>query len=429
MGGAAGTGHLSYDEAKALARNGNAEVRRTLARRTDLRPEILYFLAQDADAGVRRAIATNQATPRQADLILARDGDQEVRADLAGKIAHLAPGITANDQDRIRKSTYEALELLARDEITRVRQVVSEAIKDIADAPAEVIRHLALDSELGVSGPVLEFSPVLSEEDLLDIIETGPAAGGIGAIARRATVTETLADAIVAADDVAAIADLLGNQGAQIREQTLDELIERAPQHELWHAPLVKRPKLPARAATKLARFVADNLLETLEKRHDLDAQTLEAVREVVHHRLAGRETGGTGAATSPDGAPDFMKVPPPLTVAKRLKDAGKLDQKIIGKALHASDYPFVLAAVTVLSGVAVEVVQKILMAQSAKGVVALAWKAGIPMALAVQMQLRLGHIRPDQVLSPKGKGDYPMGEDEMNWQLEFFGHMVNRGG
>ena len=36
--------------------------------------------------------------------------------------------------------TYEALEILARDQVTRVRQILSEALKDVANAPPEVIR-------------------------------------------------------------------------------------------------------------------------------------------------------------------------------------------------------------------------------------------------------------------------------------------------
>jgi uncharacterized protein (DUF2336 family) len=62
---------------------------------------------------------------------------------------------------------YEALDALARDQVIRVRRILSEALKDVADAPPEVIRRLASDVELVVSGPVLQYSPVLTEEDLL----------------------------------------------------------------------------------------------------------------------------------------------------------------------------------------------------------------------------------------------------------------------
>ena len=84
---------LSYEEAKKLARHGDAGARAALAARHDIEPEILVFLAGDSSADVRRTIAANQATPRQADLVLAKDKDEEVRTGLAEKIAKVAPGL------------------------------------------------------------------------------------------------------------------------------------------------------------------------------------------------------------------------------------------------------------------------------------------------------------------------------------------------
>jgi len=55
--------NLSYEEAKELARHKDPAVRRILAARPDLRPEILYYLAEDPHPDVRRQIAANQATP------------------------------------------------------------------------------------------------------------------------------------------------------------------------------------------------------------------------------------------------------------------------------------------------------------------------------------------------------------------------------
>ncbi|MHA1599178.1 MAG: DUF2336 domain-containing protein, partial [Alphaproteobacteria bacterium] len=143
---------VSYEDARDLVQHEDADVRRELAGRADVKAEILYFLASDDAPEVRHAVAVNAATPRHADLILAGDDDDEVRVGLAEKIALLAPGLTENEQDTIRRMTYEALEILARDQVTRVRQVIAEALKDVADAPPEVINRLARDAELIVCG-------------------------------------------------------------------------------------------------------------------------------------------------------------------------------------------------------------------------------------------------------------------------------------
>ncbi len=408
---------ITYEEAKALARHEDEDVRKTLAARTDVKPEILYFLTDDPSPEVRRTVAANQVTPRHADLILAKDDDEDVRSGLAGKIAALAPGLAANERDKLRGMTYEAIELLARDQLTRVRQILSEALKDFADAPPEVIKKLAYDSELTVAGPVLEFSPVLTDEDLLEIIKNGPAKGGLSSIARRRSLGDPIAAAIADTDDDDAIADLLSNAGAQIREETLDTLISRGGKKELWHAPLVRRPRLSAQSAAKLAHIIADNLLETLEARDDLDDKTMEAVRSVVQHRI-----DGEAETKDRETSMDYLSIPPPLSVAEHLYEAGKLDQKVVSRAIQASDSAFVVAAITVMSGLPLDVVQKIFASHNPKGVVALAWKSGLPAKLAVAMQKRMARIGPSEIIKPKAAKSYPLSEDEMMLQLKFFG-------
>ena len=233
---------LTYEQARALAASGDRSVREQLARRADLPPEILYYLAEDDTASVRRAVANNASAPHQTHTLLAQDSDSNVRCDLATKISRVLPDLSAEEQGKVRQSAHDALRALARDQIVAVRQALAEALKDVAGAPPDVIKALARDAESAVAMPVLQYSPVLSDEDLIEIIRSGPAAGGLNAIARRSKVGEGVSDAISAANDASAIADLLGNKGAQIREETLDRLIDQSAEVTLWQAPLATRP-------------------------------------------------------------------------------------------------------------------------------------------------------------------------------------------
>jgi uncharacterized protein (DUF2336 family) len=410
---------LSYDEAKQLAQSVDPDVRRRLAARPDVVPELLYYLAEDPVPAVRREIASNAAAPAQANLLLASDADETVRSGLAAKIARLAPGLTTEEQDRLRRTTHEALQLLARDQVTRVRQILADALKDVAHAPPEVIRRLARDAELAVSGPVLEFSPVLTDDDLLEIIHSGPASGALSAISRRTEVHALVADAIANTDDAAAIAVLLGNPSAQIREETLDRLIVRAPAHEEWHGPLVHRPHLPARAAARLAHFVADNLVQTLQQRRDLDPETAAAVAAAVRKRLDERGPPEVRQA-KPDHAVDK-----PLEVARKMHDSGILDEPMLANALASNDRDFVMAGLSVRADLPLDLVHKIIVTQSAKGIVSLAWKAGMSMPFAVQLQTRLARLAPADVLGPKRGAGYPLVVEEMAWQLKFFSSLA----
>ncbi|MBF0167911.1 MAG: DUF2336 domain-containing protein [Alphaproteobacteria bacterium] len=424
LGGIKGEKPVAYEEARDLAASADAKTRGELAAHKGLMPEILYYLANDPLTDVRRSIAKNPSTPVQANLLLAKDADEDVRSDLALKIAKLAPGLGADEQDRIRRITYETLEMLARDQLPRVRRIIAETLKDVANAPPEIIRRLARDTEIVVAGPVLECSPVLTDDDLLEIISTGPIKGALAAISRRAGVGAEVADVIAKSEDVEAIAVLLGNRSAQIREETLDRLIERAPDIEMWHAPLVQRPHLSARAVGRIARFVADNLLDVLKSRQDLPEKVMADVEREVKKRLEAetqqielRQPRRKGPGTA---GPQVD----PLAELRQLHANGKLEEADVAQYLSGNKLDAVTGALAVRTGLSLEVVRKAIETQSAKGMVAMATKAGLSMDMAVQLQTKLARVSPSALIRAH-KGNCPLTPDEVDWQIGFFKSLV----
>lgn len=407
---------ISYEESKRLAKDRNPQVRAGIARREDIRPEVLYFMAEDDSAEVRGWIAANRKTPRQADLILARDRDEAVRRKLAAKIADLMPELDASGQEQAQEILIEVIGILAQDQAIRVRQIIAETLKDVTEVPSAVIQRLARDIEEVVACPVLEFSPLLSDRDLIEIIEAGSGTGQLRAISRRYGVGESIADAIVATEDQGAVAALLENDSAQIREDALDGLVEGAIQVTAWQKPLVLRPKLPLGAVRKLASFVASSLLSLLQARQDLDRKTAKAVAKEVRRRLKDDDTKNKGK-----GKADAD----PAAKAKSLHKSGKLDEAVLSRALNSGERDFLRHGLALRAGMPHVLVEHIFSAHSAKGVTALAWKAEVSMRFAVQLQLRMGGIAPNQVLHPRAGTGYPLGEDEMVWQLEFFEGLV----
>jgi len=401
---------LDYDEAKQLARSDDVKVREELAEKSNVQPEILYFLAQDHAASVRAIIAENDATPRPADLLLTDDVDEGVRSVLAAKIAALAPGLSADEVDKIRRMTYEALEKLARDQAVKVRQVVAETLRDMANAPPEVIRHLAEDSELVVCAPVLENSPVLTDRDLIQIINLNPAEGAISAISRRTTLPDEVMEEIFAANDIDAVAALLGNASVSIKEDLLERICDKSRTVKALQEPMVHRPQLPKSVALRLADFVADHLIQALLNRKDLDPAIADAVRKEVSWRLdlAAEEEAAAETETA------YAK-------ANRLHSEGRLDPDMVNSALKAGQKEYAMAALAVLAGLSVHAVETIAASGSAKGLVALSWKAGLEPSVAVTLQQRLGHVQPKDIIRPKG-GAYALAPSEMEWHLEFLG-------
>lgn len=400
---------IDYDTAKRDASHADVRVRRALAGRVNVQPEILYFLAEDSDPAVRREIAANPVTPIQADALLAADGDEGVRCILAEKIARLAPGLTDEQRQKAGQIVTGILETLAQDQAVKVRRILAEELKGVRNVPASVVERLAQDREASVSVPVLSQSPLLSDRFLVEVIASRPVRQALEAIAGRAEVGPDVADAIVAADERDTITTLLRNSGAQIREETLDRLVDAAADIKEWHAPLVARPSLSAHAAKTLSRFVADTLIEALLDRGDLDPAVIQSVGENVRRRL--------GSAL-PDGAEDRETAEEKVL---RLHAAGALTEDEIRSATLRGERSFVIESLAVLGGLRAAVVQKAFNLGTAKGVAAVAWRAGLSADLAHQLQLRLARVAPADALKPSG-GGFALSEKDLTWQLEFLG-------
>lgn len=398
------SGPLSYEEQRELVQSPEAGRRASLARRPDARPEMLYYLADDPSPEVRRAIAQNPAAPAHADLLLAQDVDDEVRCDLARKIARLIPDLDEAERARLRELTIETLETLARDQLPRVRAIVAEELKRSRLAPLHVVQRLARDVEAVVSAPVLEYSPLLSDADLREIIAAGCAGGALEAIARRVNLSVDVSEAVVATLDVPAVAALLANKSAQIREETLDKIVEEAAGVEAWHQPLVHRPELSLRAIRRISSFVASSLIAVLADRHDLDDETASELAAAAKRRI---EAGGGELADAE------------AERARKLFDDGRLNEDAIVEAIEDGRREFILEALSLTSGLEVAAVDKLLRARQPKPIVALAWKAGLSMRAAIRLQLRLARIPPQHALHARNGTEYPLSREEMQWRLD----------
>jgi uncharacterized protein (DUF2336 family) len=395
---------MDYEEQKRRAQDPDAEVRAALASRTDTAPEILYYLASDPALSVRQAVAANPATPVQADDLLCQDLSDEVRQDLALKVARIIPNMAEDELEKIRDMTVRILYRLAQDQLVRVRAILAEELKLTLKAPKQVIRLLAQDVEMIVAAPILEYSPLLDDHDFREIIAAGCASEVLSAISRRRTISAELAEEIVATLDVPAVAALLTNPSATIRESTLEEISTHAESIVEWHEPLVARPELSIRAMRRIANFVASSLVERLSERRGLPAAVADELRAAVRRRLD-QTTGGIADEVREQVVEQDVH--------------GVLDDDALVEAINAGRRDFVVEALVLRADLKRTSVEKLLRTQSPKTITALAWRAGLSMRMAMRLQSQVAGIPPQKMLNARNGTDYPLSEKEMTWQIE----------
>jgi uncharacterized protein (DUF2336 family) len=383
-------------------------------------PEVLRKLATDPSVTVRASLAMNAALPEQVIAILETDTDARVRAILSRKLAPLTATLPSDMQQRVHKDAVASLTAMVADAALQARTRIAEAVRDMPDGPRDIILRLAHDPAVMVCEPVILFSPMLTQEDLVTLIASGPPPTTIMAVANRSRIGADVSDAIVGVANPAAIRALLCNQTAQIREATLDALAAQSEEHTDWQEPLVRRPHLPPRAQRMLAEIVTGHLLETLAARPDLDPKVGETLRSEMSRSEPTRSNARSGRATA-SVAPE-LDPRAALAQAETLKQAGRLDDRAILDALRGNQMTSAMAMLAVKSGVVLPVIERACDLRSAKAVVSLAWKAGFSAQTAVVLQSMLAKLAPGQILRPVNDTIFPLSEDEMRWQLTFLG-------
>ncbi len=395
------------DIRSALERKGSQGTAE-LAGRADAGPDVLHYLATHGAPATRAAVAANAGATAVTNRLLADDDNDDVRAELAVKIARLMPGLSERESSHIFALTVETLECLARDTAVRVRAILADEIKTLDCIPKDIVLTLAHDLNAIVAEPILQYSPLLSDADLVEIIACGQVQEVLTAIARRSPVSEVVGDRLVQSLDVPAVAALLINPDAHIRKDTLDRIVEQAEEIESWHMPLVLRADLSARAIRRIAGLVGASLIERLVARNDLsDATRIHLGRE-LRARLAEVDLS----------VPEEMA--PADMIAEAVKE-GRLDGLFVEQAAQAGRRELVAIGLAQLAGVSAQTVKKILASGSAKPVVALVWYAHLSMRVAFKIQTFLLKLPSHDVLPARGGIGFPLTKEEMRWHLNYF--------
>ena len=195
--------------------------------------------------------------------------------------------------------------------------------------------------------------------------------------------------------DVPASKILIRNAGAVFTDELLHKIIDRARDYPDWEEDIAVRKDLSLDLARKLAGFVSQKVLDVLEKRDDFDPATRVEIANIVKRRIEFNRPGG--AVELPDNK------------VERYVKAGNLTPGVITDALAWQDHKFVLLALAHLSKIHPIVVEKMLRSGSAKPIVALCWKAQLPMRVALELQRSYAHLPPKDFMYAKGGNDYPM--------------------
>ena len=297
---------------------------------------------------------------------LLRDSSVKNRAGTAASVgAEFSAGRLTEKERRL---ALEILRTLAGDVDKLVREAVSEHIKRCPYVPPKLARKLAQDFE-SVAMPIIRYSKVLSDADLIAIVHNGSPAKQL-AVAKREELREMVSDALVDTGNEKVVRTLLANRDAEIAEHSFSKIMDGFEGNDRIQVLLVDRPTLPLTVTKRLISCISGNLRKRLIDRHDFPHFLAD---ELIMH---GQERALVQALQ-----PDTSVVEVDRMVAD-LHSEKALTPTLVLRALCMGDLHFFETAMASLASIPIENAKTLTYDRGPKGLEALYRKTGLPAEL-----------------------------------------------
>ncbi|HVV39802.1 MAG TPA: DUF2336 domain-containing protein [Nitrobacter sp.] len=263
-----------------------------------------------------------------------------------------------------RAAAEGALLMQLDDPSPLVRQAMAEVFAHSTAAPAAIVQALSND-QVSVARPILEYSPLLIDADLVDIVATGCSEVQC-AVARRVNLPVSVSAAIAEVGSAAATLELIENPGAELAPLSWDRIVERHGHLAAIREAMLAFDDLPAATRLTLIAKLSDTLTRFVVARNWLSADRAERIAGEARERstvnIAARARGGEMCG-----------------LIRHLRATGQLTAGLILRSLLSGNLDLFEQALVELSGLPPARVSSLVHERGGPGLSALLTRAGLP--------------------------------------------------
>lgn len=316
-------------------------------------------------------------------------GSREKRADTLKRITSLfVDGASSFNEDHVRLFDDVFGRLIAEIE-TKARAELSMRLAPVGNAPVALVRALAQDDDITVAGPVLTRSGRLDDKALVDIAKSKGQAHLL-AISGRGEICEAVTDVLVKRGDQEVIRSVADNQRARLSETGFSTLVKRAEGDGVLAEKVGQRPDIPSH----LFRSLLMQATDVVQKRLLVKAKP-ETANEI--RRVLAKVSSEIGATAAPR---DYSAA---QTAVLALKHAKGLGEPELADFAKAGRFEETVVTLSMLCGVPLEIVDRLMTAERADPVLILCKSAGFSWPT----------VRSIMTARPGRQGTSPQGLDD----------------
>ena len=320
------------------------------------------------------------------------------------------------DADRLNDQQIDVFDDVLSHLIKRIEgralAELSQRLAPVNNAPVEVVRQLARDDDIAVAAPILTQSRRLSDHDLIDIANT-KAQGHLLAIAGRTQIAPTVTDALLNRGDHQVFHKLAENSGANFSEGGFATLVRHSERDERLAEMVGLRLDVPLKLFRELLLRATEAVRSRLlalagPESRDKIQRVLTAISEDAEHEA--------GFQTEHDYAEAHARM-------LALKNKGELDETVVFKAAKADRYADIIAALALLCGAAMPLVENLLQSEHREAWVIPCKVAGLdwPTVRVILSCRAMGRAMTDQTLDAARADYYKLSQASAGRVLRFW--------
>jgi uncharacterized protein (DUF2336 family) len=232
----------------------------------------------------------------------------------------------------------EIFRLLTKDAEVAIRQALSEKLKHNSRLPEDIAFILANDV-MQVALPILQFSPVLSEGDLITIVRGCKELTKLLAVTKRDVITPVISKELLNKKQLVISESLLRNKGAFVATEDLQQVIADYGHVDSLISTLIERQQLPAVIAEKIISMVTGGLKEQLLKKYSQHTHAIQEAAEETHEQVMLHNVSNPANANQKQ------------ELVEHLFRTQKLNSSVVIRAICLGDIEFFITSMTKLTG------------------------------------------------------------------------------
>ena len=249
------------------------------------------------------------------------------------------------------KLAEDIFNILTHDIEIKVREVLSESLKNSYNLPSEIVQTLINDQD-SVAVPFIKCYDSFTRSDLLRILEL-PNINKQKAVAQRINLSEDISQYIVDRCPEEVVGTLILNNSAHISDKTYDTIVNKYSDSENIKTCLVYRQELPVAVIEKIVNILSQELKHRLITTHNLPnnlaCDIVEQVKEKATLKIS----------------QEFSSDKQIEELVRQLYTANRLTPNLVVRSICLGDLKFFEYALMHLSNTPITEVRKILFSSS----------------------------------------------------------------